>query len=122
MVTFSSIAVPLTNGFIGEFLILLGAFDANRIFAALGVVGVILGAVYMLWAVKRLFFGQRGSALDHHTDEELEVNGREIAIMIPLVILIFWMGVFPNDFLKWSKASLENLVQNRTNYQLSVEE
>ena len=49
-------------------------------------------------------------------------QGKEIAIALPLVILIFWMGIFPSDFLNWSKASLENLVQNRTHYQLNVEE
>ena len=60
IVTFSSIAVPMTNGFIGEFLILLGAFGANKWAACLAVSGVILGAVYMLWMVKRVFFGEKG--------------------------------------------------------------
>ncbi len=122
IVTFSSIAVPLTNGFIGEFLILLGTFEANRWFAGVAVLGVILGAVYMLWAVKRIFFGPRGKALGHYEEESLDINGREIAVLIPLVILIFWMGLFPSDFLNWSKASLDNLVQNRTHYELKLEE
>lgn len=122
IVTFSSIAVPLTNGFVGEFLILLGGFEASKIMGGLAVLGVILGAVYMLWAVKRVFFGEPGKVLDHHGSEELEINGREIAVLAPLVILIFWMGVFPADFLNWSKASLDHLVQNRAKYELSVEE
>jgi NADH-quinone oxidoreductase subunit M len=122
IVTFSSIAVPLTNGFIGEFMILLGSFEANRIFAGVAVVGVILGAVYMLWAVKRIFFGERGEILGHYEAEKLDIGVREIAVMAPLVVLIFWMGIFPNDFLSWSKASLEHLIQNRTHYELRVEE
>ncbi len=121
IVTFSSIAVPLTNGFIGEFLILVGTYAANKWFAGFAVLGVILGAVYMLWAVKRMFFGERGEILKDHDDDELEIGGREMVVLAPLVILIFWMGIFPNDFLNWSKASLEHLIQNRTHYELSVE-
>ncbi|HMN67907.1 MAG TPA: NADH-quinone oxidoreductase subunit M [Bdellovibrionales bacterium] len=121
IITFSSIAVPLTNGFIGEFLILMGSFEANRVFAAIAVLGVILGAVYMLWAVKRMFFGEAGEILHHHEGEDLDINGREIAVLVPLVILVFWMGLFPSDFLNWSKASLEHLVENRTHYELNVE-
>ena len=122
IVTFSSIAVPLTNGFVGEFLILLGTFEANKWFGGIAVLGVILGAVYMLWAVKRIFFGPRGKALGHYDEESLDINGREIAVIVPLIVLIFWMGIFPSDFLNWSKASLEHLVQNRTNYELKLEE
>lgn len=125
IVTFSSIAVPLTNGFIGEFMILTGTFKANPVIAGIAVLGVILGAVYMLWAVKRMFFGEAGKLITEHHDEHdrgFDIGAREIAVLAPLVILIFWMGLFPNDFLKWSKASLEHLVQNRTNYELSVEE
>ncbi len=121
IVTFSSIAVPLTNGFVGEFLILLGTFERNRLFAGIAVLGVILGAVYMLWAVKRIFFGPAGPVLSHHEGENLDIGGREIAVLVPLVILIFWMGIFPSDFLNWSKASLEHFVQDRTHYELTVE-
>jgi NADH-quinone oxidoreductase subunit M len=122
IVTFSSIAVPLTNGFVGEFLILLGGFAANRVLGGLAVLGVILGAVYMLWAVMRIFFGEAGKAVAHHSEDELEIGAREMFILAPLVILIFWMGVFPSDFLNWSKASLDNLVQHRTHYELNAEE
>jgi NADH-quinone oxidoreductase subunit M len=123
IVTFSSIAVPLTNGFIGEFLILLGGFQANRLMAGFAVTGVILGAVYMLWAVKRLFFGGESHMVKEHASEEgFDIGAREIFVLAPLVILIFWMGVFPNDFLSWSKASLDNLIENRTHYELSVEQ
>jgi NADH-quinone oxidoreductase subunit M len=125
IVTFSSIAVPLTNGFIGEFLILVGTYQANVWIAGFAVLGVILGAVYMLWAVKRVFFGETGKLIEEHhehDDRGLDIGAREMAVLAPLVVLIFWMGVFPNDFLNWSKASLEHLIQNRTHYELSVEE
>jgi NADH-quinone oxidoreductase subunit M len=121
IVTFSSIAVPLTNGFIGEFLILLGGFQANKVFAGIAVLGVILGAVYMLWAVKRIFFGGDGKLITEAHDD-LDIGGREIAVLAPFVILIFWMGLFPNDFLGWSKASLNNLIENRAHYALTIEE
>jgi len=123
IVTFSSIAVPLTNGFVGEFLILLGTFEAHRIYAIFAVSGVILGAVYMLWAVKRVFFGPEGKVVAGHHGEEggLDIGAREIFVLSPFVILIFWMGVFPGDFLHWSKASIDHLLQNRTNYELNVE-
>src|SRR4051812_5119772 len=122
IVTFSSIAVPLTNGFVGEFLILLGGFAASRWMGGLAVLGVILGAVYMLWAVKRVFFGEPGKLVQEHGGEDLDLSAREICVLAPFVILIFWMGVFPSDFLNWSKASLDNLVQNRAHYELNVEE
>jgi NADH-quinone oxidoreductase subunit M len=122
IVTFSSIAVPLTNGFIGEFMILTGTFQTNRVLAGFAVLGVILGAVYMLWAVKRVFFGEKGTILAHHDEDEMDIGGRELAVLAPFVILIFWMGIFPNDFLNWSKASLEHLIQNRTHYELNVEQ
>lgn len=121
IVTFSSIAVPLTNGFVGEFLILLGAFAANKVLTGFAVLGVILGAVYMLWAVKRVFFGEvSGVVADHHGDG-LDIGAREMIVMAPLVLLIFWMGIFPSDFLNWSKASLDHFVENRTHYELNVE-
>lgn len=120
IVTFSSIAVPLTNGFIGEFLILFGAFQVNYVFGGLAVLGVILGAVYMLWAVKRVFFGPEGEVVHHHP-EGLDIRMREIVVLAPLVILIFWMGVFPGVFLDWSKASLEHLTNSGSHYELTIE-
>jgi NADH-quinone oxidoreductase subunit M len=121
IVTFSSIAVPLTNGFIGELLILVGAFSANKVLTGFAVLGVILGAVYMLWAVKRVFFGEVSGVVSEHESDGLDIGAREMIVMAPLVLLIFWMGLFPSDFLSWSKASLDHFVENRTRYELSVE-
>jgi NADH-quinone oxidoreductase subunit M len=77
----------------------------------------------MLWAVKRVFFGEiAGVVKEHGHDEDLEIGTREMLVMAPLVLLIFWMGIFPSDFLHWSKASLDHLIDNRTHYELNVEE
>jgi NADH-quinone oxidoreductase subunit M len=120
IVTLSSIAVPMTNGFVGEFLILLGSFQAKPAFAYPAVLGVVLGAVYMLWMFKRVFFGSPGDLVkdEHHPLHDLSL--REIAVLIPLVIMIFWMGLFPNQFLDWSKASVDHLIADRGNYNLTI--
>src|SRR6185369_15545908 len=85
IVTFSSIALPRTNGFVGEFLILLGAFEGPlRTYAIIATSGVILSAVYMLWMFQRVMFGE----LKNPKNQVLkDLNGREIAIMVPLVFL-----------------------------------
>ncbi len=116
----SSIAVPLTNGFIGEFLILLGTFQANKAVGAIAVMGVVFGAVYMLWMFKRVFFGKSGEVIadQHHPLKDLSL--REIFVLVPLVILIFIMGIFPGYFLKTSEASIKYFVENHDNYQLSI--
>ena len=120
IVTLSSIAVPMTNGFVGEFLILLGGFQANKAFGSLAVVGVVLGAVYMLWMFKRVFFGEAGPLVkdEHHPLHDVGV--REFVVMVPLVILIFWMGLMPEPFLKYTKASVEHFVANKDAYQLTI--
>jgi NADH-quinone oxidoreductase subunit M len=117
----SSIAVPLTNGFIGEFLILLGTFQANKAVGALAALGVIFGAVYMLWMFKRIFFGKPGEVVEGDSEHPLhDLSLREICVLVPLVILVFWMGIFPGDFLKISEPSVKHFVENHKNYQLSV--
>lgn len=121
VVTMSSIAVPMTNGFVGEYLILLGTFLYNKYFAALAVSGVVLGAAYMLWMVKKVFFGEEGGVVLTHKDHGLDMNLREKIVIAPLIVLIFWMGIFPNHFLKWSNASVTHMVENKAKYQLTDE-
>lgn len=120
IITLSSIAVPMTNGFVGEFFILLGTFQAQPVFAYFAITGVVLGAVYMLWMFKRVFFGEKGELVkdEHHPLHDL--NAREVAVLVPLVIMVFWMGLFPNHFLNYSKASIDFLVNNRSNYNLTI--
>ncbi|MFZ5468689.1 MAG: complex I subunit 4 family protein [Myxococcota bacterium] len=99
LITFSSIAVPGTNGFVGEFLVLLGTFQGTLgvsfgVFAALG---VILGAAYMLWMVQRVFFGP----LTHRENAHLpDLNGRELFTALPFAVLVLVMGLFPQPFLE----------------------
>jgi len=121
IITLSSIAVPMTNGFIGEFLILLGAYKSAPVWGYLGVTGVVLGAVYMLWMFKRVFFGPKGELVknEHHPLKDLSF--REIAVMAPLLIAVFVMGLYPSLFLDYSKASLDHWVQDRTHYELKIQ-
>lgn len=120
IVTMSSIAVPLTNGFIGEFLILLGAYQYSPAIAALSVSGVVLGAAYMLWMVKRVFFGPKGELIlssEKDSQHSLhDLSAREIAVLAPMIVMIFWMGLFPSHFMNYSKASVDNLINNKGHY------
>lgn len=120
IVTLSSIAVPMTNGFIGEFLILMGTFSVSKGFAIGAVSGVVLGAVYMLWMFKRVFFGAKGELVKDEHHPLLDLSWREIAVVAPFGVLIFWMGLFPNHFLDWSKTSIDYFVQNKDVYEIGI--
>jgi len=108
IVTLSSIGLPGTNGFVGEFLILLGSFESGlRWWAVVASSGVILSAVYMLWMFQRVMFGE----LDNPKNQKLvDLNAREIAIMVPLIALIFIMGVYPNPFIEKMDPAIKKLV------------
>ena len=127
IITLSSIAVPGTNGFIGEILILLGGFIANKTVGVLATIGVILGAVYMLWMFKSVFFGKKSILVEkvnadyQKNYKRLDLSFRELCILLPLVFLVFWMGLFPNTFLNYSKASIDHLVNHPKTYLLSIQ-
>lgn len=104
-----SVGLPGTGGFVGEFLILVGAFQDNTWVAALASTGVILGAAYMLYLYRRVIFGKLDK---EHLKQILDLEPREIAIFTPLVILVFWMGIWPDPFLSVFDASVSNLLQN----------
>jgi NADH-quinone oxidoreductase subunit M len=109
IITFSSVAVPGTNGFVGEFLVLLGTFKSNLPLwmGVLATTGVILGAAYMLWMVQRVFFGQ----LANPENQQLkDLNLREIAAALPLVVLVLVMGVRPQPILDVLNTSTERFV------------
>jgi NADH-quinone oxidoreductase subunit M len=108
IVTFSSIGLPGTNGFVGEFLVLIGAFESEiRWWAIVASSGVIFAAVYMLWMFQRVMFGQ----LDNPKNQKLtDLDAREIGIMIPLIILIFVMGLYPKPFIDKMEPSVNKLV------------
>ena len=108
VVMFSSIGLPGLNGFVGEFLILLGTFETFRTFAVLAALGVILGAVYMLWMYQRVIYGE----IKHEANRSLtDMSGREIAVMIPILILMFWIGLHPSTFLRPMDASSAHLLE-----------
>jgi len=108
IVTFSSIGLPGLNGFIGEFLILLGAFKAKMyIYGAVAATGVILGAVYMLHMYKKVMFG----VIHHKENEEIsDMNRREILVLAPIVVLIFWIGLYPTPFLRIMEPAVNQIV------------
>lgn len=121
IITLSSIAVPLTNGFVGEFLILIGSFTADPVFGTVAISGVLLGAVYMLWMFKKVFFGSAGELVSDTKHPLQDLNMREIAVLAPLIVLVFWMGIYPKTFLNPMRSSMEYLVANRGNYLLSIQ-
>ena len=87
--------LPLLNGFVGEFTILLGAFNRNWWWGLMGALGIVLGAAYMLWMFQRVFFGP----ITHPENRDLkDLNGRELAYLLPLVALCFWIGIYPKPF------------------------
>lgn len=117
IVTLSSVALPGTNGFVGEFLILLGSFRTNRVVTVIGTTGVIFGAVYMLWMFQRVFFGP---VRDRENEHLKDLSFRELAVLCPLIVAIFGMGIFPNFFFSKTTPSIERLIsraQGRSSFQ-----
>jgi NADH-quinone oxidoreductase subunit M len=109
IVTFSSIGLPMLNGFVGEFLILLGAFKANVTFAVIATSGVILSAVYMLWVYQRVIFGE---VTNPKNKKLADLDFREKLILVPLVVLIFWMGIYSESFLRRMDGSVNQVLQH----------
>ena len=103
----ASIGLPGTNGFIGEFLILLGAFKAHWEYTVIAVTGVIFGSAYFLWYYERAMFGPLVEGVQALTD----LTGREIVIAVSLSFMIFWIGIYPALFLNMMNGSVEAIVQ-----------
>jgi NADH-quinone oxidoreductase subunit M len=104
IVTLSSIGLPGMNGFVGEVLVLLGTFLRNRTYAAVAALGMILGAVYMLWMYQRVFLGK---VTVPENSRMGDINLREVAVLLPIVALMLWMGVYSGPFLRRMDASLQ---------------
>ena len=114
----SSIGLPSLNGFIGEFLVLLGAFKFNYVYSILGATGVILGAVYMLWAYQRVMFGP----LDKPENKALlDITLREIFVLLPIVILMFVMGIYPKPFLSKMEPSVSGFLSAKFEIRILVD-
>lgn len=108
IITLSSIGLPGTNGFVGEFLILLGVFKTNTTYAVIGTSGIILAAVYMLWMFQRVIFGK----CEKPENQALkDINLREKLVLVPLVVLIFWIGIYPKPFLDAMAPALTHLIE-----------
>lgn len=104
----ASVGLPGTSGFVGEFLILVGAFQVNTWVAALATTGIILGAAYMLYLYRRVIFGKLEK---EDLKSILDLKPREIAIFVPLIIVTLWMGIWPSPFLEVMDASVANLIE-----------
>jgi NADH-quinone oxidoreductase subunit M len=107
----SSLGLPGTNSFVGEFMVLAGTFLWNKLATALASLGIILAAVYLLWMVQRVAFGV---PLPHVLPNLQDVNRREMIALIPLVVLIFWIGLFPNPILTRMHASVDKVIARTT--------
>jgi NADH-quinone oxidoreductase subunit M len=113
--TMSSVGLPGTGGFVGEFLILNGVFQASPVAGMLASLGVLLGAVYMLTLCRKILFGP----LDNPENKELkDLSAKEFGYLVPLALLAVLMGVFPNVFIDKTKPSIERLAKNYKNYSL----
>jgi NADH-quinone oxidoreductase subunit M len=107
IMTMSSIGLPGLNGFIGEFAILQGAFQAFPWAAVVATSGIILGAAYMLWMYQRVMFGP----LNEVNAKMPDLNARELAYFAPLVVAAFWIGLYPKPFMDILHKPVEKLVQ-----------
>jgi len=106
--TLSSVGLPGLNGFIGEFLILLGSFNVYPLYTVFAASGVIFAAVYMLWMFQRVMFG----VVTNPKNKILkDLNPREVLMLTPIVIFCVWIGVYPNTFLKPMEPSVKNFIQ-----------
>ena len=95
IVALSSAGLPGLNGFVGEFNILLGSFQANPVFAVFGTMGIIIAAWYLLWAIRQMLHGP----ITHPENQQVrDLSVREVITLVPLIILFFVIGLFPNLF------------------------
>ncbi|HXH67561.1 MAG TPA: NADH-quinone oxidoreductase subunit M [Candidatus Limnocylindrales bacterium] len=108
IVSLSSLGMPLLNGFIGEFTILQGTFVVSKAWAAWASLGIVLGAAYLLWLYQRTMFGP----ITHEANKALpDMNLREYAVLLPLVALAFWIGIYPKPFFAYIEKPVERIVQ-----------
>ncbi len=108
IISLSSLGMPLLNGFIGEFTILQGAFVVDKAWAAWGTVGIVLGAAYLLWLYQRTMFG----AITHEVNRTLgDLSLREYVVILPLVVLAFWIGIYPKPFFNYIEKPVQKIVE-----------
>jgi NADH-quinone oxidoreductase subunit M len=106
-VSLSSIGLPGTNGFVGEFLVLQGSFRTEPVFALFATLGVIVAAAYLLWAIQRILF----DPLDKPENAKLtDLNWREVGLLTPMVIVILWLGIYPAPVLRRTEGAARRFV------------
>ncbi|MEO1222850.1 MAG: NADH-quinone oxidoreductase subunit M [Pseudomonadota bacterium] len=105
----ASVGLPGTSGFVGEFMILIGTFQVNTWVAVFAATGLILGAAYMLYLYRRVVFGKL-------TKDDVkampDLNARELAIFVPMILIVIWLGIYPSSFTAITDASVANLIEN----------
>ncbi len=107
VMTLSSIGLPGLNGFVGEFLVLVGTFKANKVYAVFAATGVILSACYMLWMFQRVMFNK----MTNPENKKLkDINKREWALLLPITILVFWIGIYPKPIISRMDTSVNHLL------------
>jgi NADH-quinone oxidoreductase subunit M len=107
IVCLSSVGLPGLNGFVGEFLILLGAFQVDRLAAVLATSGIIFAAVYLLWMYQRVCFGE----VTHEANRRLtDLSPREWAVLLPVLLFIVWIGIYPTTFTAMTEPSVQSLI------------
>ena len=116
LISLSAIALPLTGGFVSEFLALLGSYLSGKFWVWLALPAVVLSAVYMLSLFQKIFLGPENQTFKNLKD----LDRNEFLYLIPLASLGFIMGLFPHFFFKYSSASLNHLSENQDNYSLSL--
>jgi hypothetical protein len=108
IVALSSLGLPLLNGFVGEFLIIVGAYHQRPLYAAMAAVGVVLAAVYLLWMYQRVFLGEVTNEKNRNLPD---CDAREKLILVVIVLVILAMGVYPRPFLRRMDRSVEAVLQ-----------
>ncbi len=108
IISLSSLGLPLLNGFIGEFTILRGTYEVSIKYAAWAVIGIILGAAYLLWLYQRVMFGPVTNPANEHLPD---LNAREYATLVPLVILAFWIGIYPKPLFTVLERPVQLIVE-----------
>jgi NADH-quinone oxidoreductase subunit M len=107
VVCLSSLGLPGLNGFVGEFLVLVGAFQVNPWLAAAATTGIIFAALYLMWMYQRVVFG----AIRHEANRHLrDLTPREWAVLVPVIVMIVWIGVHPRTFTSKTEATIQALI------------
>lgn len=104
----ASVGLPGTSGFVGEFLVLVGAFKVNHVVTIFAATGLVLGAAYMLWLYRRVIFGK---LTQDHLKAITDLKPREIGVFVPLILVMLWMGVYPSSFTQAIDPTVTNLIE-----------